>query len=58
MKADRPVGARASPRHFAALRAPGISPKVLAEQLRELGGDGIVLPVLAIQARVATIGPP
>jgi DNA-binding HxlR family transcriptional regulator len=33
-----------SPRHFAALRKalPGISQKVLTQQLRELGGDGIV----------------
>jgi DNA-binding HxlR family transcriptional regulator len=33
-----------SPRHFAALRqaAPGISQKVLTQQLRELVGDGIV----------------
>ena len=33
-----------SPRHFAALQQllPGISPKVLAEQLRELQADGIV----------------
>ncbi|MGH7921703.1 MAG: winged helix-turn-helix transcriptional regulator [Candidatus Dormibacteraceae bacterium] len=33
-----------APRHFAALRegCPGISPKVLAEQLRELANDGIV----------------
>ena len=33
-----------SPRHFAALRQlmPGISQKVLTEQLRELVGDGIV----------------
>ena len=32
------------PKHFAALRRvmPGISQKVLTEQLRELGGDGIV----------------
>src|SRR6185312_5272434 len=32
------------PKHFAALRRvmPGISQKVLAEQLRELAGDGIV----------------
>jgi DNA-binding HxlR family transcriptional regulator len=34
----------ASPRHFAALRrvVPGISPKVLAQQLRELVNDGLV----------------
>ena len=34
-----------SPRHFAALRQlmPGISQKVLTQQLRELAGDGIVL---------------
>jgi len=34
-----------SPRHFAALRQiiPGISQKVLTEQLRELVNDGIVL---------------
>jgi|SRR5215204_1639591 len=33
-----------SPRHFAALRRdmPGISQKVLTQQLRELVGDGIV----------------
>jgi len=33
-----------SPRHFAALRQliPGISPKVLTQQLRELESDGIV----------------
>jgi DNA-binding HxlR family transcriptional regulator len=33
-----------SPRHFAALRRlmPGVSQKVLTEQLRELIGDGIV----------------
>lgn len=33
-----------SPKHFAALRRemPGISQKVLTEQLRELVGDGIV----------------
>ncbi len=33
-----------SPRHFAGLRQvmPGISQKVLTEQLRELVGDGIV----------------
>jgi DNA-binding HxlR family transcriptional regulator len=33
-----------SPRHFAALRKlmPGISQKVLAQQLRELIGDGLV----------------
>jgi DNA-binding HxlR family transcriptional regulator len=33
-----------SPKHFAALRLvmPGISQKVLTEQLRELVGDGIV----------------
>jgi DNA-binding HxlR family transcriptional regulator len=33
-----------SPKHFAALRRlmPGISQKVLTEQLRELTGDGIV----------------
>lgn len=33
-----------SPKHFAALRQlmPGISQKVLTEQLRELVGDGIV----------------
>lgn len=33
-----------SPKHFAALRKvmPGISQKVLTEQLRELVGDGIV----------------
>ena len=33
-----------SPKHFAALRKvmPGISPKVLAQQLRELVSDGIV----------------
>src|SRR5713226_4077160 len=33
-----------SPRHFAALRQliPGISSKVLVQELRELGGDGIV----------------
>ena len=33
-----------SPRHFAALRhvMPGISQKVLAQQLRELMSDGIV----------------
>lgn len=33
-----------SPRHFAALRQvmPGISQKVLTDQLRELVGDGIV----------------
>src|SRR5438105_14778637 len=33
-----------SPRHFAALRQliPGISAKVLAQQLRELEGDGII----------------
>jgi DNA-binding HxlR family transcriptional regulator len=33
-----------SPRHFAALRQvmPGISQKVLTQQLRELVGDGIV----------------
>jgi DNA-binding HxlR family transcriptional regulator len=33
-----------SPRHFAALRQllPGVSQKVLTEQLRELIGDGIV----------------
>ena len=33
-----------SPRHFAALRRllPGVSQKVLAEQLRELSADGIV----------------
>jgi len=33
-----------SPRHFAALRKaiPGISQKVLTEQLREMLGDGIV----------------
>lgn len=33
-----------SPRHFAALRRemPGISQKVLTQQLRELEGDGIV----------------
>ncbi len=33
-----------SPKHFAALRQliPGISHKVLAQQLRELVGDGIV----------------
>ena len=33
-----------SPRHFAALRQrmPGISPKVLTEQLRQLMSDGIV----------------
>jgi DNA-binding HxlR family transcriptional regulator len=33
-----------SPKHFAALRqaAPGISPKVLSQQLRELTSDGIV----------------
>ena len=33
-----------SPRHFAALRRemPGISQKVLTQQLRELAGDGIV----------------
>ena len=32
------------PKHFAALRRemPGISQKVLAQQLRELAGDGIV----------------
>ena len=34
----------ASPKHFAALRRvmPGISQKVLTQQLRELVGDGIV----------------
>jgi DNA-binding HxlR family transcriptional regulator len=34
-----------SPRHFAALRQlmPGVSQKVLTEQLRELAADGIVL---------------
>lgn len=34
-----------SPRHFAALRKaiPGISQKVLTQQLREMIGDGIVL---------------
>src|SRR5215471_14756326 len=34
-----------SPRHFAALRQaiPGISQKVLTQQLRELAADGIVL---------------
>lgn len=34
-----------SPKHFAALRRemPGISQKVLTQQLRELVGDGIVL---------------
>lgn len=34
-----------SPKHFAALRRllPGISPKVLTEQLRELQGDGVVV---------------
>ena len=33
-----------SPKHFAALRQvmPGISQKVLTQQLRELGSDGIV----------------
>ena len=33
-----------SPKHFAALRRvmPGISQKVLTQQLRELAGDGIV----------------
>ena len=33
-----------SPRHFAALRRdmPGISQKVLTQQLRELAGDGLV----------------
>ena len=33
-----------SPRHFAALRQllPGVSQKVLTQQLRELGADGIV----------------
>jgi DNA-binding HxlR family transcriptional regulator len=33
-----------SPKHFAALRqaVPGISPKELTQQLRELVGDGIV----------------
>jgi DNA-binding HxlR family transcriptional regulator len=33
-----------SPKHFAALHRamPGISPKVLTQQLRELVGDGIV----------------
>ena len=45
-----------SPRHFAALRRvmPGISQKVLTEQLRELVGDGIVQrqPLGAIPARV------
>ena len=37
-----------SPRHFAALRQliPGISPKVLTEQLRELESDGIVARAL------------
>src|SRR5262249_9057159 len=45
-----------SPRHFAALRQvmPGISQKVLTEQLRELVGDGIVVrqPKGAIPAPV------
>src|SRR6185503_16396760 len=45
-----------SPKHFAALRRemPGISQKVLTEQLRELMSDGIVhrQPKGAIPARV------
>jgi DNA-binding HxlR family transcriptional regulator len=45
-----------SPKHFAALRQamPGISPKVLTQQLRELVSDGIVLrkPQGAIPAPV------
>jgi DNA-binding HxlR family transcriptional regulator len=45
-----------SPKHFAALRQaiPGISQKVLSEQLRELMSDAIVRrePQCAIPARV------
>jgi DNA-binding HxlR family transcriptional regulator len=45
-----------SPRHFAALRRllPGVSQKVLTQQLRELASDGIVhrQPKGAIPARV------
>lgn len=45
-----------SPKHFAALRKamPGISQKVLTQQLRELVGDGIVQrqPLGAIPAPV------
>jgi DNA-binding HxlR family transcriptional regulator len=45
-----------SPKHFAALRQaiPSISQKVLTQQLRELGSDGIVhrQPKGAIPARV------
>jgi DNA-binding HxlR family transcriptional regulator len=37
-----------SPKHFAALRSclPGISQKVLTQQLRELVNDGIVRPLV------------